>query len=282
MRQAASVQEGLIDQVPFEVLALYGHNFRDNATVTAAARYAGLTVLDLPEDPAAIDLVPAAGVAWRCPPGLAVHLRQRGTPLPVTGASAHWFAALPAELTGRRLQVLTVAQLRDGTVDVDHVQMVKLAQLKYRRFPATRVKDVQQARSVVMDLPPGAQLLLADRWLRCHSEYRVFCAGGRALSCSPYRIDDEIWSSELWMHHASFHEEALAFVARVLAELAPHDQPPGCVLDVARLDDGRLVLLEVNTAWGAGLYGCDPDAALISILAANRPAGPRWAWPHGF
>lgn len=276
------MQEVLTDQAPFKTLAIYGHNFRDVAAVRAAANYVGLTVLDLPEDPAAIEVDPAAGIAWRCPPGLAVEMRQRGTPLPVTGASAHWFAALPADLTGRCLQVLTVAQLLAGKVDVQNVQMVKLAQLKYRRFPATRVKDAKQARSVAVDLPPDAELLLADQWLSCHSEYRVFCADSRALTCSPYRIDDEIWSRELWMHHASFHEEALAFVAQVLAELAPRDRPPGCVLDVARLDDGRLVLLEVNTSWGAGLYGCDPDAALTSILAANSPTDPRWDWPHGF
>lgn len=39
------------------------------------------------------------------------------------------------------------------------------------------------------------------------------------------------------------------------------------------------MLLEVNTSWGAGLYGCDPDGALVSILPANAPADPRWAWP---
>lgn len=275
------MQELPTDEVPFTALAVYGHVFRDVAEVSAAASYVGLTVLELPEDPAAIEVVPAPGIAWRCPPGLAVHLRGRGTPLPVTGASAHWFAALPTGLTGRHLQVLTVAQLLAGEVELRQVQMVKLAELKYRRFPATRVKDVQQARSVAVDLPHDARLLLADQWLSCHSEYRVFCAGGRALSCSPYRIDDEIWSRELWMHHASFHEEALTFVAQVLAELAPRDRPPGCVLDVARLDDGRLVLLEVNTSWGAGLYGCDPHAALVSILAANRPADSRWDWPPG-
>lgn len=56
------------------------------------------------------------------------------------------------------------------------------------------------------------------------------------------------------------HEESLAFVTRTLAELAPHDRPPGCVLDVARLVDGRLVLLEVNTSWGAGRDGPDVEA----------------------
>lgn len=266
-------------QVLFERLAIYGNNPTDVAALAAAATHVGVTVLELPLDVSALEVEPAADMAWRCPPGFAVEMRRRGIPLPVTGAPARWFAALPVEVTGRRLQVRTVAQLVAGEVDLEHVRMVKLAQLKHRPFPATRVSDLQHAQQVVVDLPPESELLLADRWLPCHSEYRVFSAGERAMTCSPYRIDDEIFSRELWMHHASFHEQALAFTAGVLAGLHPHDRPPGCVLDVARLDDGRLVLLEVNTSWGAGLYGCDPDAALISILAANRPADSRWDWP---
>ena len=41
------------------------------------------------------------------------------------------------------------------------------------------------------------------------------------------------------------------------------------------------MLLEVNTSWGSGLYGCDPQAALVSVLAANASADARWAWPPG-
>lgn len=268
-------------QVPFERLVLYGNNPSDVAAIRTAARFAGLAVVDLPSDVSAIDVDPAPNTAWRCPPGLAVEMRRQGRPLPVTGPSADWFAALSADVTGRHLQVLTVAQLQNGEVDLRHVKMVKLAQVKYRDFPATEVRDVQHARAVVADLPADAQLLLADRWLRCHSEYRVFCAGSRALTCSPYWIDDEIFSRLLRLHHASFHEEALAFVADVLTGLAPSDRPPGCVLDVARLDDGQFFVLEANTSWGAGLYGCDPDSVMVSILAANRPADHRWNWPHG-
>ena len=277
LRGKVCVKERQVGLVPFEALAVYGHQSRDAGVVSAAARDAGLTVLDLPQDPASIDVVPAAGLAWRCPPGLAVYMHQHGAPLPVTGASGTWFTALPVDLTGRHLQVLTAQQLlTSDSTEMATMNMVKLAELKYRHFPAAHVQDVQHARSLIADLPSDTRLLVADAWLDCHSEYRVFCAAEQALTCSPYRIEDEIWSPELWMHRASFHEQALAFVSRALAELPPHDRPPGCVLDVARLNDGRLVLLEVNTSWGAGLYGCNPHTALLSVLAANRPADPKW------
>jgi hypothetical protein len=42
------------------------------------------------------------------------------------------------------------------------------------------------------------------------------------------------------------------------------------------------VLLEANQSWGAGLYGCDPHAALVAVRAANQPAASgvndRWLW----
>jgi hypothetical protein len=50
------------------------------------------------------------------------------------------------------------------------------------------------------------------------------------------------------------------------------------VLDIARQPHGRLVVLEANTAWGAGLNGCDPDQALRAVLAANEPASDESAW----
>lgn len=77
---------------------------------------------------------------------------------------------------------------------------------------------------------------------------------------------------------ASFHDEAASFVAHVLTGLPKSRVPPACVLDIARQPDGRLVVLEANTTWGAGLYGCDPDQALRAVLAANEPGSDEWAW----
>lgn len=64
----------------------------------------------------------------------------------------------------------------------------------------------------------------------------------------------------------------------MLSRLAGTDVPPACVLDIGRLTGGGLVVLEVNTPWGAGLYGCDPTGVLRAVLAANDPADSRWLW----
>ena len=98
------------------------------------------------------------------------------------------------------------------------------------------------------------------------------------LTVSPYRVLDEPWSPLLHTSRASFHREAGAFAADVLADLSDDDVPPAAVLDVARLTSGRFAILEANQAWGSGLYGCDPDEALSAILAANAPRDERWRW----
>nr|MBP6748287.1 ATP-grasp domain-containing protein [Xanthomonadaceae bacterium] len=40
------------------------------------------------------------------------------------------------------------------------------------------------------------------------------------------------------------------------------------VLDVGTLTDGRWACVEQNAAWGAGIYGCDPERVLAVVRAA--------------
>jgi hypothetical protein len=49
--------------------------------------------------------------------------------------------------------------------------------------------------------------------------------------------------------------------------------PEACVLDVALMPDRGRCLLEANAAWGAGLNGCDPAAAIRCIDRATSYAG---------
>jgi hypothetical protein len=93
-------------------------------------------------------------------------------------------------------------------------------------------------------------------------------------------VQDDLWSPDLRYHHASFHLEVQGFVADVLAALPPAQVPPTAVLDIARLTDGRFVVLEVNDVWSGGLYGCDPDAVVACVVAAatEPPHGGTWLW----
>jgi hypothetical protein len=261
----------------FDALAMFLDGHHNAVRVRLACEAAGLDIVDLVERPRT---APRVGLAWRVPVGQAAVLHARGTGPALAAPPAEWLCSLPVELTGRRLAVTTVEDLLAGRTPLPRVRLVKLAEAKHRGLRATAVDGEGHAAEVVrrVGLPGSTRLLVADGWLDCASEYRTFCVGREVVGCSPYLVEGESWSPGLVGHRASFHAEACRWVEELLAGLADDDVPPACVLDVARLEDGRFALLEVNTSWGAGLYGCDPTGVLRAVLAANRPVAPAWRW----
>lgn len=255
----------------FDTLVLYDQVHRPTGLRHPAER-AGLHVLDLPDDPSDVHLAPAAGRAWRCPAGFVERLQAAGHVMPVTGAPAGWIANLSDDVLARRLVALRASEVLAAREPVlPHPATVKLATHKLRSQPLCRTTSWDDVRAWAGQLPADYSVLIADRWLELHSEYRVFSVGREAVAVSPYVVEGEPWTPLLTQHRASFHEQARDFVQ--------DDVPPAAVLDVGRLEStGQLIVLEVNTTWGAGLYGCDPTAVLEAVLVANAPADERWSW----
>ena len=54
------------------------------------------------------------------------------------------------------------------------------------------------------------------------------------------------------------------------------------MLDVGRTPDGGYALIEANSPWSSGIYGCDPDAVLAAVPVSNgsESAGDdhEWLW----
>lgn len=269
----------MLGRLEFAALALAADGAHNREAVERACEQLALPVLELHAD-LEPGLFHDPRIALRLPVGLATRARKRQLPVRLSAAPAPWFAALPHDVTRRHLAVISAGQLHRGEVPLQEVRLVKLANSKYRDFTATATADGARASAAVRaaGLPDSSELLVADGYLACDSEYRTFTVGRRVVAFSPYLVEGESWSRQLTSHRASFHEEAAAFVTSVLQQLPESDVPPSCVLDVARLPDGTFALLEVNTSWGAGLYGCDPRGVLQSILAANSGTTDRWQW----
>jgi len=265
-------------------LCLHSDDPATREDLTAAAERLGLSVTLLSGDPA-LFARECAGVgrsAVRAPGGLVAAASRTGARTDLCGPTPAWFVGIDPEVTGRRWDLLAVADaLR---LLESRPAFVKLPDAKVRSFPARVHQTPRTLRDAVSTLRDASRvrLLVTTGLLAIESEYRVFTRGGSALTVSPYLVEGEPWGPLLRTHRASFHAEALAFVADVLSSLHPDDVPPAAALDVARLADGHLVLLEANQAWAAGLYGCGPDEALAAVLTANDPrsAGPdgRWRW----
>ena len=258
-------------------VALFARNDDTRTALAGAVKRRGLELIELTADPQSLVDAVAPGVAVRVPGGLAAAALRRGAPLLLHGPTPGWFAGLHPAI-GRGWQL--------GDADGAHALLhngpafIKLADAKHQQFPAGRFTDPTEFEAAMTRFGAGrgVQLLATSEWWSVDSEYRVFTAGRTAMTVSPYRVLDEPWSPMLHTSRASFHREAADFVAVVLAELRDEDVPPAAVLDVARLASGRFAILEANQAWGSGLYGCDPDQALVAILAANAPCDDRWRW----
>lgn len=84
------------------------------------------------------------------------------------------------------------------------------------------------------------------------AEARAWILDRQVLTCAVYEGEARV-------------DEAAAFAERCVDNL---DLPATCVIDVALVEDGWC-LLEGNAAWGAGLNGCDPVAAVQCIDQAT-------------
>lgn len=264
------------------VLALFARNDDTRQGFRWAATRAGLTVLDLTADPSSVTAAAGPGVAIRAPGGLVASAMAAGATVVLAGPTPQWFVGLDPAVTGRQWQLCTPAQARILLADAP--TFVKLADSKHAAFPATRFTSVgalDRTLAAVTD-SEHLELLATTGWLAIDSEYRLFTVTREVVAVSPYRVQDDPWSPLLRTHRASFHDEAARWAETFLASLPEGRVPPSAVLDVARLADGRFVLLEVNQCWGAGLYGCDPVGALRAVLAANIPGesggDDRWRW----
>lgn len=129
--------------------------------------------------------------------------------------------------------------------------------------------------------PDDTPVLIADpvSWV---AEYRCFVADGAVVTVSPYLRAGElaIAADGSWPMTPDESAAVHAYAESVLAEVPV---PPAVVLDVGLIADRGWAVVEANSAWGAGVYGCDPDQVFTvlarSCVPADRlhPADARWA-----
>ncbi|TDD29489.1 DUF4343 domain-containing protein [Actinomadura sp. KC06] len=103
--------------------------------------------------------------------------------------------------------------------------------------------------------------------VRWDVEFRCHVLDGEVLTMSPYLLDGELALTDEghWQAPDGDVQEAKQYVTEVLSEVPV---PPATVLDIGRIRDRGWAVVEANAAWGAGLYGCDPEQVL-QVLARS-------------
>ena len=226
---------------------------------------------------------------WRVPEGWVSDARQvvvYGEPLFAEAVcdqigrvllepSADWLTQVPEAYLQRRVKLMTLAEARCQ----EDVAFVKPADGKIfeprvygtgRELPGEEHVDgsIPVLRSGVVDF---------------RLEVRCFVHHRALVSCSPYWREDALAQDDAghWSFAEGEEQGARDFAARVLADERV-ELPPACTLDVGRFADGSWAIVEANPCWGAGLYGCDPDAVLgilgdaVISRAAVREEDRKW------
>lgn len=89
-------------------------------------------------------------------------------------------------------------------------------------------------------------------------DFRCFCLDGRIKALSPYLRDGALASEENFAAEDHELSEAADFAEKVLMATADFTSR-AVVIDVGLVDGFGWAVVEVNAAWGSGVYGCDPE-----------------------
>ncbi|GAA2104725.1 ATP-grasp domain-containing protein [Actinomadura alba] len=104
-------------------------------------------------------------------------------------------------------------------------------------------------------------------------EFRCFVLDGRLATMSPYLREGGFTLTEdgTWHAEPDDVQQAAAYAKELLGD-ADVPMPPAIVIDIGRVRGRGWAVIEANSAWGAGIYGCEP-ARVLDVLA--RACVPR-------
>jgi len=186
-------------------------------------------------------------------PSIAAQLNRR-----LLSPADDWLPSLPRVFTRRSIRLTTLGTLRSATTP----QFVKPPNEK---LFAARVFDTGEdlPRDFEDDLP-----VLTAEPVYWTAEFRCFCLDQQVRTLSPYLRNGRHAKLTRYAANADELRRATELATRVLT-YPEADSPRAVVIDVGQLESGEWAVVEANSAWGSGIYGCDPDAVLDVVRQAT-------------
>ncbi|MGL6076858.1 MAG: ATP-grasp domain-containing protein [Fimbriiglobus sp.] len=164
-----------------------------------------------------------------------------------------WLPRLPSEYRQRQVESMTFQEARL----LQQPAFIKPPNDK--SFPAKVYTGA--------DLPQGydeTSPVLVSEIVTWEVEYRCFVLNRELRTMSVYLRHGELQKSVGFVSPEAERAEAEKFVQAVCADVRV-DLPRTAVLDVGIIAGRGWSVVEQNSAWGAGLYGCDP-AEVLQVL----------------
>jgi len=191
-----------------------------------------------------------------------------------------WLTHVLPRFTQRSISAMTLS----AVLQLTQPHFVKAAQTK--SFPAGVYAMATEAPVVCHELP-GDLLVLVAEPVHWEIEFRGFVLNRQLLTLSPYFRDGQLVEERNgnWIASEQEWQAARDFYAQTLADTALN-LPPAIVLDIGKIAGRGWAIIETNGAWGTGLYGCDPAAALSVVRRATcnsatlSPVDQPWVRVH--
>lgn len=181
-------------------------------------------------------------------------------------APEDWLPGLPYTLRQREIRVATMGDARN------RVDPVFVKPADGRKGFVGAVYRAGAGLPSPQACPDDTPVLLAEP-VTWEVEVRCFVKDGAVLTMSPYLRRGELARDEDggWPMTSAEADGVHACAARLFAEVPT---PPAVVVDIGLIEGRGWAVVEANSAYGAGVYGCDPDRVL-DVLA--RGCIPRTA-----
>ena len=123
-----------------------------------------------------------------------------------------------------------------------------------KQFVAAVYQSLSELQAATLDLP-GKEAVLTSEKVEISAESRFFVLDGEPQASAIYEGEGDLAEAEL--------------LVSAFAQAHASDLPRTYVVDLAFNPDLGWFMLEFNSAWGAGLNGCDPQKVLHCIAAAT-------------
>lgn len=182
------------------------------------------------------------------------------------GCNPSWTVSLPSSFLNREL---TQTSLADA-LTITSPRFVKHSVSK--AFPAA-VYTSGVLLDATRSIDPECLVHVGEP-VEWQHEFRCFIGDRRVLTMSPYVYDGAVvadYDSFPTIPH-SLADEVVQFAESVLAH-PDVTSPPAFVLDVGVIAGRGWSVVECNECWASGIYACDPNHVLQSLLRANIDSG---------
>lgn len=174
-----------------------------------------------------------------------------------------WLPTLPEEYRKRSVRLTTLGEARTNL----NPRFVKPPNDK--SFPAAVCRGPDLPREFPDEMP-----VLSAEVVEWAIEFRCFILDRQMRTFSVYLRDGVLQKENGYESTEAEDAEVREFVGRMLAD--PRVRlPRAVVLDVGVIHGRGWAAVELNSAWGAGIYGCDPVEVLEVIRHAAESAEPR-------